>query len=162
MTIYKKFFIVIIILIIFLYFIYYMSNVDTLINVIYNLANDDDISITKINVIVFNDFDRYNYSLVEKNGIQEFINKLNEIKILKNNFRGLLNNKIYHNLHFENYLISLYEESRLVASFQIIRKDVQIEGVTNSPYYYRIVNYSNVDLEMLYRLASKYGEVTNE
>ncbi|SKC88225.1 hypothetical protein SAMN02194393_04831 [Maledivibacter halophilus] len=43
--------------------IYYISNVDTLMNTICNLANNDNFSISKIKVIVFNDFDRYNYLL---------------------------------------------------------------------------------------------------
>ncbi|WP_432406619.1 hypothetical protein [Wukongibacter sp. M2B1] len=128
-------------------------------NIICNL--DNDISITKIDVTAFNGFDRYNYSLVEKNGIQEFINKLNEIKLLKTIFGDLFTGKVYTDLHFENYLINLYEKSRLVASIQIIRKDVMIAGMTDGTYNYRIVNYSNIDLEMLYQLASKYGEVIN-
>lgn len=151
-----------IILVVFLYSIYYMSNVDTLMNIIRNLSNDNDISITKIDVIAFNGFDRYNYSLVEKNYVQEFISKLNEIKLSKPILGNLFANKVYTDLYFENYLISLYEKDRLVASIQIIRKDVMIEGITNDSYNYRIVNYSNIDLKMLYHLVFKYGKVINK
>lgn len=143
-------------------FIYYISNVDTLMNTISNLANDSDISITKIDVIAFNGFDRYNYSLVEKNYVKEFINQLNEIKLSKPIFDDFFSNKVYRNLYFENYLISLYDKDRLVASIQIIRKDVMIEGITKGPYNYKIANYSNINLKMLHQLLSKYNEFINK
>lgn len=100
--------ILIIVLIISTSITYYISNVNTLMNTIYNLANDNDMTITKIDITAFNGIDRYNYSIVEEKGIKEFINELNEIKILKNNFANLFKNKFYSNLHFESYLISLY------------------------------------------------------
>lgn len=154
--------ILIITLIIFICITYYVLNVDTAMDTIYKLSNDSDISITRIEVKVFDNFDRYEYLLVNKKGIEEFFNELDKIKIIDNIFSNLLKTKVYSDLDFEKYIISLYKKDRLVGYFDITRRDVYIGGVTNSTYVYKITNYSKIDLKRLYQIAQNYGEVLNE
>lgn len=75
----KSVFIIIIVLVLVTSIIYYISNANSLISTIEDLANDNNITITKIKVTVFNGFDRYNYSNVDLEKLYQLASKYGEV-----------------------------------------------------------------------------------
>jgi hypothetical protein len=88
------------------------------------------------------------YIIDNDEGVRQCIDNLNSIRVRK----SVCRTNTYHNLNKENYIISFYDDERVITGVHIMRKDAVLLG-----NYYRISNYSKNMIQRFYEIAVGYG-----
>ena len=125
-----------------------MENIDESI-----VSNNDsnDYKISSVSIILLAekvDGVKEEYIIDNAQGVRQCIDNLNSIRVRKSVYRT----NTYHNLNKENYIISFYDDERVISDVHIMRKDVVLRG-----NYYRINNYSKTMIQRFYEISVSYG-----